>query len=213
MHKINFIVVEGPIGVGKTTLAGRLADTLQAELLLEQPAENPFLPRFYRNPAAAALSTQLHFLLQRTALITNRGQPDMFRKCWVADFMLEKDPLFAAVTLDAHELHLYQALYQQLSINAPKPDLVIYLQAPVPVLLERIERRGVSYETDIDAEYLQRLSEAYTQYFFDYSATPLLIVNAAAVDFSASEPDYQALLRQLQHVGPGKQYFNPSPLG
>src|SRR5262245_15002963 len=176
-----YIVVDGPIGVGKTTLARRLAESLQAELVLEQAEQNPFLERFYRDPVNAALPAQLFFLLERARSAQSLRQSDLFKPVRVVDFMLAKDRLFAELTLDGHELRLYDRIYAGLALDAPAPDLVIYLQAPVDVLLDRIVRRGIAYEQSIGRPYLTRVVDAYARYFHYYDEGPLLIVNAAAV--------------------------------
>ena len=207
-----YIVVEGPIGVGKTTLARRLADSFGSELLLEGADHNPFLERFYRNPREAALSTQLHFLLQRAEQLRPLAQDDLFNPVWVADFLMEKDRLFAEVNLDADELALYQQVYDHLAVEVPPPDLVIYLQAPVKVLLERVERRGIGYEQGMSGAYLQRLADAYTRFFHDYDRAPLLIVNATEVNFAEREADYAALVEVIQRTHSGRHFFNPAPL-
>ena len=207
LHK--FIVVEGPIGVGKTSLARRLCESLAAQAVLEQSAQNPFLERFYRNPRAAALSTQLHFLLQRAQQLAALNQADLFAPVRVADYLLEKDRLFARVTLDDDEYALYEQLYSKLEIRAPKPDLVVYLQAPVDVLLERIGRRGVDYEQYIDRQYLERLNEAYARFFHEFASAPLLIVNAASIDPIANQRDYDELLAAIRRMSRGRLYYNP----
>jgi deoxyguanosine kinase len=207
LHK--FIVVEGPIGVGKTSLARRLCESLAAQAVLEQSAQNPFLERFYRNPRAAALSTQLHFLLQRAQQLAALNQADLFAPVRVADYLLEKDRLFARVTLDDDEYALYEQLYAKLEIRAPKPDLVVYLQAPVDVLLERIGRRGVDYEQYIDRQYLERLNEAYARFFHEFASAPLLIVNAASIDPIANQRDYDELLAAIRRMSRGRLYYNP----
>jgi deoxyadenosine/deoxycytidine kinase len=207
LHK--FIVVEGPIGVGKTSLARRLCESLSAQAVLEESAQNPVLERFYRNPRAAALSTQLHFLLQRAQQLAALKQADLFAPVRVADYLLEKDRLFARVTLDDDEYALYEQLYAKLDIQAPQPDLVVYLQAPVDVLLERIGRRGVDYEQYIDREYLQRLNEAYARFFHEFAAAPLLIVNAASIDPIANQRDYEELLGAIRRMSRGRLYYNP----
>ena len=205
----DYIVVEGPIGVGKTSLARRLAESFESDLLLEGADENPFLERFYQDPRTGALPAQLFFLLQRARQMQDMRQADMFRPVRVADFLIEKDRLFAELVLDAEELKLYEQVYEHVTIDAPVPDLVIYLQAPEDVLLKRIAKRGIRYERKIDASYLRRLSEAYTRMFHYYEAAPLLIVNAAHIDLVNSDEDYEALLEQIHLTTSGRQYFNP----
>jgi deoxyadenosine/deoxycytidine kinase len=204
-----YIVVEGPIGVGKTSLARRLADSFESDLLLEGADENPFLERFYQDPRTGALPTQLFFLFQRARQMQSMRQADMFQPVRIADFMIEKDRLFAELTLDPEELKLYEQVFEHVTVDAPAPDLVIYLQAPVDILLKRIARRGIRYERRIDAAYLQRLSEAYARMFLYYDASPLLIVNAAHINLVDSDADYTALLEQIHSTRKGVQYFNP----
>jgi len=204
-----FIVVEGPIGVGKTTLAKRLAGHLGAELILEQASENPFLERFYRNPRAAAFATQLHFLFQRAQQLGALGQHDLFATARVADYAFEKDRLFAELTLDPAEFALYMQVSDKLAVAAPTPDLVLYLQAPVDVLMERIARRGLAYELPIERAYLQRLNEAYARFFHDYEAAPLLIVNAASIDPVGNDDDFRELIAAVAAAKSGRTYFNP----
>lgn len=205
-----FIAVEGPIGVGKTTLAKKLAKSFNAELLLEGAAENPFLEKFYQNAKTGALPAQLYFLFQRTRQLQELRQGDMFAPNHVADFLMDKDRLFARVNLDADELNLYEQVYDNLTIDAPLPDLVIYLQAPADVLLKRIRKRGVNMEYTITDEYLDRLSSAYTDFFHYYNASPLLIVNASGIDLVNNEQDYQQLLDRIEKIGGGRHYFNPT---
>lgn len=205
----SYIVVEGPIGVGKTSLARRLSQHLDSELLLELPEENPFLERFYRDPKQSALPTQLFFLFQRIRQIQEMRQSDLFQPTRVSDFLLEKDRLFAQLTLDDDELRLYDQVYEQLSLDAPKPDLVIYLQAPVEVLRHRISQRGVTYEQGMDADYLRRLSEAYSRFFHFFDQAPLLIVNASEIDFVNNVNDFQALADMALSIENGRHYFNP----
>jgi deoxyguanosine kinase len=207
-----YIVIEGPIGVGKTSLARRLAETFGSELLLEDPGSNPFLERFYQNPRQGALPTQLFFLFQRAQQMQDLRQEDMFNPVWVADFLLEKDRLFAELTLDTDELHLYQQVWDKLAIDAPRPDLVIYLQAPVDVLRQRIARRGITHEQLMDAGYLRRLADGYMRFFHDYTDAPLLIVNAADIDLVSGEDEYELLLQQIRNVKSGRHYFNPMPI-
>lgn len=204
-----FIVVEGPIGVGKTSLARRLANSFDADLVLEQADENPFLERFYRNPKSGALPTQLFFLFQRARQLEDLQQQDLFAATRVGDYLLDKDRLFARLTLDAEEYGLYEQVYAKLSISAPSPDLVVYLQAPVDVLMERIARRGIKYEQQIDRAYLEKLMEAYARFFHEYSASPLLIVNAAQVDFVGNDADYAQLVEHVLRTKRGRHYFNP----
>lgn len=210
--QLDFIVVEGPVGVGKTTLATRLAHSFGSDVLLEGVDENPFLERFYQDPRSAALQTQLFFLFQRARQIQALRQTDLFRPVRVADFILEKDRLFAELTLDKDELKLYLQVYEHLTIDAPQPDLVVYLQAPVDVLSRRVAKRGRQYERMISDEYLQRIVESYTRFFHDYAQSPLLIINAAEIDFANNEADYQLLLEQIKKVRSGRHYFNPTPL-
>jgi len=205
-----YIVVEGPIGVGKTTLANKLAKSFASDLLLEGADENPFLEKFYDDPKAAALPTQMFFLLQRARQLKAMKQDDMFNPVRVADFLIEKDRLFAELTLDADELDLYEQVYASLTIDIPRPDLVVYLQAPVEVLLERIQKRGLKHERFIEAAYLQRLCDSYIQFFYQYNNAPLLIVNAADIDFANNDSDYQLLHQQITEVQSGRHYFNPT---
>ncbi len=203
------IVVEGPIGVGKTSLARRLARSFGSELILEQADENPFLERFYRNPRSAALQTQLFFLFQRARQLEDIRQHDLFDSVRVADYLLDKDRMFAELTLDEEEFALYEQVYARLSVDAPVPDLVIYLQAPVDVLLGRIERRGIQYEQHIERDYLERLQDIYARFFHGYDASPLLIVNAAQADFVGNDADYEQLLAEVRRTPRGRQYYNP----
>ena len=207
-----YIVVEGPIGVGKTTLAKRLAGSLGGEALLEAPADNPFLPRFYRDPRTNALPTQLSFLFQRVRQLEGIRQSDLFAPVRVGDFMIEKDRLFAELTLDADELALYRQVYERIAGAAVTPDRVIYLQAPVDVLLARIAARGIAYEEDMDPRYLDRVVTAYTHFFHHYEAAPLVIVNAAEIDFAHGDADYAQLFDLLQSISGGRHYLNPLPL-
>jgi len=207
-----YIVVEGPIGVGKTSLAKKLGASLGNELLLEKAEENPFITRFYQNPSQYALSTQLSFLLQRAQQVQGFRQIDLFQSSLIADFMIDKDQLFAELTLNSDELRLYDQIYQHMIIDAPKPDLVIYLQAPVPVLRDRISKRGISYEQQIKDDYLTRLSELYTRFFYDYDDSALLTVNTQSIDLINNPEDYQALLDEINDIRSGRHYFNQSSL-
>ena len=207
-----YIVVEGPIGVGKSSLVHRLAESFGSETLLEAAEENPFLGRFYEDGRSAALPTQLFFLFQRSKQMQALKQNDLFRSALVADFMLEKDRLFARLNLDDEELKLYEQVYGQLAMEAPQPDLVVYLQAPVEVLMQRIRKRDRREERGMDADYLQRLSDAYTEFFYYYDKSPLLIINAAEINPVESDADYQLLLERICTVRSGKHYFNPAPV-
>ncbi len=204
-----FIVVEGPIGVGKTSLARRLAASLSGEVILEQVDENPFLERFYRSGRNAALPAQLFFLFNRARQMEIFRQSDLFATVRVADFHLDKDRLFAELNLDREELELYRQISAKLEIESPVPDLVIYLQASVDALLARIARRGIPYERMIDRRYLERLTDAYSRYFHNYDQGPLLIVNASSIDPIHNEADYAALLQQILTTR-GRSFFNPS---
>ena len=204
-----YIVVEGPIGVGKTTLAKRLAETLHTGLMLEQAGENPFLPRFYREPRNAALPTQLYFLFQRARQIETLRQSDLFRPAQVADFLIQKDRLFAEVTLDQDELGLYHQVYNRLTLDAPAPDLVIYLQAPVEILLQRVQDRGIDYEREIDERYLKQIADAYVEFFYHYHDSPLLIVNTRDFNLAEGDENYRLLLDYVRNLPPGRHYFNP----
>ncbi len=204
-----FIVIEGPIGVGKTSLTRRLCASLEAEAVLEQAAANPFLERFYRNPRDGALPAQLYFLFQRAQQLAALNQQDMFAPTRVADYLLEKDRLFARITLDDAEFGLYEQVYAKLDVQPPKPDLVVYLQAPVDVLLERIAKRGIRYEQQIERAYLEKLNEAYARFFHEYEAAPLLIVNAASIDPINNQADYDELLAAIQRMKRGRLYYNP----
>lgn len=205
-----YIVIEGPIGVGKTSLARKLADEYGSELMLERPAENPFLENFYYNPNQYALSVQLFFLMQRAQQIQEFRQDDLFRGSYIADFMVEKDRLFAEITLNRDELALYEKIYQHLTLDAAKPDLVIYLQAPLEILRNRINRRNIGYEQHIRDDYLIRLSESYTQFFYEYDDSALLAVNTQSVDLINNDDDYQIILEKINAVHSGRHYFNQS---
>ena len=206
-----YIAIEGPIGVGKTTLCKRLADTFNYEVLLEKSEENPFLNRFYQNPKQHALSTQLFFLFQRTQQIQELRQNDLFEPIRIADFLIDKDRLFAQQNLEPDEYALYLNVYQHLVIDAPTPDLVIYLQASTNVLLNRIQKRGISSEQLIELSYLENLNKAYAEFFHYFDKTSLLIVNCAEIDLANNEDDYQQLVDYILSLSPGTHYFNPRP--
>ena len=204
-----YIAVEGPIGVGKTTLARRIADTFDYDLLLEEAELNPFLERFYQHRQQTALATQLFFLFQRVQKITELKQRDMFDQARVADFVLEKDPLFARVNLEPDEFALYEKVFNKMRVDAPVPDLVIYLQASPDRLLERIDRRGIDAERLIDRQYLEQLNEVYSEFFLYYDAAPLLIVNANEIDLAQGDRDYEQLVDYMLNIKKGRHYFNP----
>ena len=206
-----YIAVEGPIGVGKTTLANKLAETFNYDVLLEQPSENPFLESFYKNPGQSALAAQLFFLFQRMQQIQDLKQRSLFEPVRVADFVIEKDRLFAEVNLSKEEMQLYDKVYDHLTIDAPTPDLVIYLQAPVDILLDRINRRGNPNEKYLTADYLEKLNEAYSKFFLYYESAPLLIVNAAGINLHDSESDYEMLVDNIMSNPKGKNFLNPQP--
>ena len=207
-----YIVVEGPIGVGKTTLARRLAQSFGTDLVLESAEENPFLKRFYEKPQGNSLPTQLFFLFQRVQQVHAMRQADMFKPVQVSDFLLEKDRLFAELTLNEDELRLYDQVAHHLQVTPPVPDLVIYLQAPVDVLMRRIAQRGISHEQGIREDYLERLVDGYVNFFYRYQAAPLLIVNTTDIDLANGVRDYDLLLSYLHKLPAGRHYFNPSEL-
>lgn len=209
-NKYPYIVVEGPIGSGKTTLAKMLADQYPVDYLSEKAEANPFLPRFYQDAQRYGLPTQLFFLFQRANQIKDLNQRDMFAKPIVADFFLEKDPIFARLNLDDEEYALYHQIYQHLQIKAPKPDLVIYLQTPVEALMERIEERSVSYEQEIPREYIERLANAYSEFFHSYDASPVLIVNNEKLNILKNKSAFDLLLTRIDQIKGQREFFNPN---
>lgn len=208
LSKYKYIVVEGPIGVGKTTLAQRLAARLDSGLLLERPEQNPFLGRFYQDMARYALPTQLFFLFQRINQLRDIKQLDMFEKSTVSDFLLDKDPLFARLTLSNDEFALYQQIYDTLSPQAPHPDLVIYLQANPDTLQERVKRRAADYERPITPEYLALLAESYSKFFYHYSGAPVLIVNSERLNFVDDAADFDLLVQRIGAMRGQREFFN-----
>jgi deoxyadenosine/deoxycytidine kinase len=204
-----YIVIEGPIGVGKTSLANKLSLEWDAELILENVDDNPFLSKFYKNQREVSLQTQLYFLLTRTRQVQAFKQQDIFSKPRVSDFMLQKDRIFAQVTLNNEEYDLYDQLYSYMTVDIPKPDLLIYLQAPVKVLMKRIKKRGRNFEKYITNEYLEKLNSMYLKFFNTYNASPILIVNAEDIDFVKNKIDYKNLLDKIYSIEKGKHYFNP----
>jgi deoxyadenosine/deoxycytidine kinase len=208
MQKFRHIAVEGPIGAGKTSLARRLAERLGAELLLEQPGENPFLARFYQDMARYALPTQLFFLFQRARQLEALAQPDMFGRPTVSDFLLDKDPLFARITLSADEMALYQKIYDGIRPQAPAPDLVVYLQAQPATLYERVRRRAAEFERGIGEDYLALLAEGYARFFYNYGAAPVLIVNSENLNFVARDADLELLLARMRGMKSRREFFS-----
>ena len=208
MERHRYIAIEGPIGAGKTSLAQRLAARMGAELLLEQPGENPFLARFYQNMARYALQTQLFFLFQRVHQLEPLAQRDLFRRATIADFLIDKDPLFASLTLSPDELALYQRVYEALRPQAPAPDLVIYLQAPTETLVERVRRRAAPFERGIEEAYLALLAESYARFFYHYSAAPVLIVNSQSLNFVERDADFELLFERMQSMRSRREFFS-----
>ena len=208
--KYPYIVIEGPIGCGKTTLARLLSEKFNVQLLSEKAEENPFLPRFYQDAQRYALPTQLFFLFQRSRQIADMNQRDMFTAPTVADFFLEKDPLFARLNLDDEEYTLYHQIYTHLQLKSPKPDLIIYLQTPVDELAERIEERNISYEQEIPREYIERLADAYSEFFHSYDASPVLIVNNEKLNITKDETALNLLIERIGQIQSSREYFNPN---
>jgi deoxyguanosine kinase len=208
LTRFRYIVVEGPIGAGKTSLTHKLAEHLGADTLLENASDNPFLPRFYQEPRRYALPTQLHFLFERARQLRELTQGDLFRAGTVSDFLIDKDMLFARLNLDDDEFELYQKVYADLAPQAATPDLVIYLQAPIDALQERVRRRGVEFERGMDADYLQRLANSYSEFFHRYEAAPLLIVNTSNLNFAESDVDFEVLLERMEKMRGPREFFS-----
>ena len=208
IDKYRYIVVEGPIGVGKTSLARRIASALGAQALLEQPEDNPFLERFYRDSTRYALPTQMFFLFQRMNQLRDLTQVDLFSAPVVSDFLLDKDPIFAALTLADDELNLYHQLFDHFSQSSPRPDLVIYLQAAPATLADRIRRRGVASEAAISETYLERLCESYSRFFYNYDTSPLLIVNAEHLNPIERSEDFELLMTRIAGMRGKREFFS-----
>ena len=209
MSESRYIAIEGPIGVGKTALARRLAETMSAELVLEEVAENPFLERFYRDGRSAALPAQMFFLFARARQIEDMRQSDLFSATRISDYLFTRDRLFAELNLDTEELKLYDQIVENLKVDPPVPDLVIYLQASVDTLLQRLARRNASYDRFVDRSYLEELTDAYARFFHTYDEGPLLIVNASVIDPVNNDADYQQLFQQIERTTGGRHFFNP----
>jgi len=204
-----YIAIEGPIGVGKTALARRLADSLSADLVLEELEQNPFLERFYRDGRSAALPAQMFFLFARARQIEEMRQSDLFSNVRISDYLFTRDRLFAELNLDIDELKLYEQIAENLAVDAPVPDLVIYLQSTVDSIMQRLVRRNLPYDRFVERAYLERLTEAYSRFFHNYDDGPLLIVNASEIDPINNEADYQQLFQQIERTTGGRHFFNP----
>ncbi len=209
MSNARYIVVEGTIGVGKTSLAELLAERLQARKLLEGPEENPFLSQFYTDMRRYAFQTQLYFLLNRFRQQQELIQFDLFKQSLVSDYLFAKDKIFAYLTLDDNELALYERLHPLLEMRVQKPDLVLYLQASTDVLIQRIQLRARAYERELSWTYLEDVNKAYNHFFFHYSATPLLVVNTNEIDFVKHKEDFEDLVKQVETVRAGTHYYVP----
>jgi deoxyadenosine/deoxycytidine kinase len=209
MNRARYIAVEGPIGVGKTTLAELLAEEMNGKTLVEEVEANPFLPKFYKDRKEYAFQVQLFFLLSRYQQQKELSQVDLFSTSVVSDYLFSKDRIFAYLNLDGNELGLYEQVYRLLDARIPKPDLVIYLQASSEVLMERILRRNKDFERDIEEEYLERVVDAYNKFFFYYNDTPLLVVNTTEIDFVKEPSDLSNLVKEIRSIKGGTQHYIP----
>ena len=209
MAKAKYIVVEGPIGVGKTSLAKILANEFQARTICERIEDNPFLPKFYQSRETYAFQNQTFFLLNRYQQQMELAQHDLFNQNTIADYLFAKDQIFATLTLSAEELNLYQQIYALLNTRVPKPDMVVYLQARPEVLYKRVKKRDKKYERSVTFDYLTEVAQAYNQYFFHYDETPLLVVNTSEIDFVASSKDLADLIKEINNMGSGTQHYIP----
>jgi deoxyadenosine/deoxycytidine kinase len=209
MTKCKYIVVEGPIGVGKTSLARLLANEFQARTVFEKVEENPFLSKFYQARETYAFQNQTFFLLNRYQQQMELSQQDLFNQNTVADYLFAKDRIFASLTLTDEELNLYQRIYGLLNARIPKADLVVYLQARPEVLYKRVKKRDKKYERSVTFEYLSEVARAYNQFFFHYDETPLLVVNTSEIDFVASSEHLADLIKEVNNMGLGTQHYIP----
>jgi deoxyguanosine kinase len=205
-----YIAIEGPMGVGKTALARRLADSLSADLILEELDSNPFLERFYRDGRSAALPAQMFFLFARARQIEQMRQPDLFSNVRISDYLFTRDRLFAELNLDSEELKLYEQIADNLAVEAPVPDLVIYLQTSVDAIMQRLLRRNLPFDRFVERSYLERLTDAYSRFFHNYDDGPLLIVNASQIDPVNNDADYKQLFQQIERTTGGRHFFNPA---
>jgi len=205
-----YIAVEGPIGVGKTSLAKKISADFGHQLCLEQPDENPFLKDFYENKQKFAFATQIHFVMQRSQQINKYFSESLIEQQIVSDFIFEKEDLFAGLNLTDDEYKVFAEVKSKFYINSPKPDLVIYLQASPKQLLNRVKERGKAYEEQISLEYLERICEMYSEFFFSYYDSPLLVINVDSVDFVSNQEDYNELVTHIKRDIVGKEYINLS---
>ncbi len=209
LHRARYIVTEGPIGVGKTSLSNLLAEELEARLILERAEDNPFLTDFYKDPSRYRFQTQMFFLLSRFSQQQEMAQPDLFTRILISDYLFDKDRIFAYLNLDEHELALYEQFYHILEPKIVKPDLVIFLQADTDMLLKRIKQRGRPFEREINQDYIAAVNEAYNHFFFRYSETPLLVINTSDIDYVHRREDLDDLLKQILNMKKGTQYYVP----
>lgn len=209
MKEPKYVVIEGPIGVGKTSLVKLLSRELNGRLVLERAEDNPFLKEFYKDPKRFAFQTQIFFLLSRYRQLQELSQMDLFERTTITDYFFPKDRIFASINLEASELSLYQQLYSLLNPHIPTPDLVVYLQADTDVLMDRVRHRGLDYEKPLTPDYLEALNQAYNDFFFQYTGSPLLVVQTSEIDFVNRRADLDDLLHQVRQMKKGTQYYVP----